>query len=205
MYGWQVMERAVAQRVIGIVRTPDLESAVTATSTLIGAGLDSVEITLTNPAALQAITEIRSRYPDAVVGAGSVLDGESAVAAIRAGAQYLVSPTTSVATIAAANRYGVPTVIGTNTPTEMLAALEAGAAAVKLFPASSNNPRWITDVRAALPQLPIIPTGGVTPDTAADWITAGAVAVGLGSALTRGTPEESASRVADLLRTLAAI
>lgn len=205
MYGWQMMERAVAQRVIGIVRTPDYESAVAATTTLITAGLQSVEITLTNPAALQAISEIRRRFPDTVVGVGSVLDSDSAVAAIRAGAQYLVSPTVSPTTIAAANRYGIPAVVGTNTPTEMLAALEAGASAVKLFPASSSSPKWVSDVRAALPQLPIIPTGGVTPETAADWIAAGAVAVGLGSALTKGTPEESASRVADLLRTLAAL
>lgn len=204
MYSWQMMERAVAQRVIGIVRTPDRESAVAASSTLIDAGLESVEITLTNPAALQAISDVCRQYPDAVIGAGSVLDAESAVAAIRAGAQYLVTPTLSAATIAAANRYGIPTVIGTNSPTEMLAALEAGAAAVKLFPASAGSPKWVSDVRAALPQLPIIPTGGVTPETAAEWISAGAVAVGLGSALTRGTPAESTVRVATLLRALAA-
>lgn len=192
----------MAQRVIGIVRTADAESALAATSTLVGAGLQSVEITLTNPAALQAISEARRQFPDAVIGAGSVLDGASAVAAIRAGAAYLVSPTFSADTIRSARRYGVPTVIGTGSATEMLNALEAGAEAVKLFPASSFTPKWVSDVRAALPQLPIVPTGGVTPENAPEWIAAGAAAVGIGSALTKGDPDESARRIIALLAAL---
>lgn len=202
MFGWQTMEAAVRQRVIGIVRTADAVSAIETTATLVGAGLQSVELTLTNPAALQAISQTVADHPDAVIGAGSVLDGPSAVAAIRAGAKYLVSPNLSVEMIAVARRYGVPTIVGTATPTEMLTAMQAGADAVKLFPASSFRPRWISDVRAALPQLPIIPTGGVTPENAADWLAAGAVAVGIGSALTEGPPDEAAERIRTLLASL---
>lgn len=196
------MHQVTRQRVVGIVRTVDAESAVSATETLIGAGLASVEVTLTNPDALQAISTLTRAHPDAMIGAGSVLDGASAVAAIRAGAQFLVSPTLSADTIAAGLRYGVPTVVGTATPTEMLTAMEAGAAAVKLFPASNYSPRWISDVRAALPQLPIVPTGGVTPENAKTWLEAGAVAVGLGSALTKGDPAQAQQRLRDLLAEL---
>ncbi|WP_029137565.1 bifunctional 4-hydroxy-2-oxoglutarate aldolase/2-dehydro-3-deoxy-phosphogluconate aldolase [Nakamurella lactea] len=203
MFGWHIMEQATRQRVIGIVRTADAASAVAATETLLRAGLESVEVTLTNPAALEAIANLRGAHPDALIGAGSVLDGPSAVAAVRAGARFLVSPTLSVETIRAAARYGVPTVVGTATPTEMLTALEAGAAAVKLFPASNYTPRWISDVRAALPQLPIVPTGGVTPENAREWLDAGAVAVGLGSALTKGDPEQAEQRLRTLLADLA--
>lgn len=205
MFGWEIMQRAVQQRVIGIVRTPDAASAIDTTATLVDAGLLSVEITLTNPAALEAISVAAATHPDAVIGAGSVLDGPSAVAAIRAGARYLVSPNLSVEMIAAARRYGVPTIVGTGTPTEMLQALEAGADAVKLFPASSFSPRWITDVRSALPQLPIIPTGGMTPENAPDWLTAGAVAVGIGSALTQGPAKEARRRIDALLKGIAGV
>lgn len=199
MFEWQTMQQAVQQRVIGIVRTDDAASAIEATATLVGAGLLSVELTLTNPAALEAISRTAAAHPDAVIGAGSVLDGPSAIAAIRAGAKFLVSPTLSTEMIAAARRYGVPTIVGAASPTEMLTAIGAGAAAVKLFPASSFSPRWISDVRAALPQLPIIPTGGVTPENAGDWLAAGAVAVGIGSALTKGPADDAAQRIRTLL------
>jgi 2-dehydro-3-deoxyphosphogluconate aldolase/(4S)-4-hydroxy-2-oxoglutarate aldolase len=122
---------------------------------------------------------------------------------MRPGARFLDSPTLSVETIWAAASNGGPPVVGTATPTEMLTALEAGAAAVKLFPASNYTPRWISDVRAALPQLPIVPTGGVTPENAREWLDAGAVAVGLGSALTKGDPEQAEQRLRTLLADLA--
>lgn len=202
MFCWQIMQQLVSQRVVGIVRTPDFDTAVTAADSLLDAGLRSIEITLTNPGAVRAISAVCAGHPDALVGAGSVLDAPSAVAAIRAGARFLVSPTVSGHTIGAGLLYGVPTVAGAGTPTEMLAALQAGAAAVKLFPASSYSPGWITDVRAALPQLPIVPTGGVTVENAHQWLAAGAVAVGLGSALTTGEPEQARRRVRTLLAEL---
>lgn len=204
MFGWQTMQQVTRQRVVGIVRTADGSSAIRAAETLLGAGLLSVEVTLTNPAALETISSLAADHPDAMIGAGSVLDGPSAGAAIRAGARFLVSPTLSTETIRAGLRYGVPTVAGTSSPTEMLTAIEAGAAAVKLFPASNYTPRWISDVRAALPQLPIVPTGGVTPEDARAWLDAGAVAVGLGSALTKGDPAEAQRRLRTLLAELAA-
>ena len=124
-FHWQTLQDALAQRVIGIIRTADAASAVDATDRLVGAGLRSVEVTLTNREALQAISQSVASHRDAVIGAGSVLDGESAIAAIRAGARYLVSPNLNPAMITAANRYGVPTIVGCATPSEMLGALEA--------------------------------------------------------------------------------
>ena len=117
-------------------------------------------------------------YDDIVIGApGSDVSGDNA------GAAYVVTPTLSLPTIELCNRYGVPTVIGALTPTEILAAWQAGATYVKVFPASVGGPGYLKDVRGPLPQVRLIPTGGVTPDNAADFVRAGAVAVALGSHL----------------------
>lgn len=191
--------RLLEQRLIGIIRTDDAESAVATADALVAAGLRSIEITLTNPGALPAIAATAAAHPASVIGAGSVLDDTSAVAAVRAGAQFLVTPTVSAGTIAAANRYGVPIIAGAATPTEMLFALELGATAVKLFPASVVGPGWVRDVRAALPQLPIVPTGGVGLDDVIDWLDAGATAVAVGGALCRAV-RSNPEAVAGLLR-----
>lgn len=199
-----LMAEAVRQRVIGIVRTVDAETAAGMADALIRGGLRSVEISLTNPGGLAAIGATAAAHPEAIVGAGSVLDGPSAVAAIRAGARFLVTPVTSRSTIAAAARYGVPVISGAATPTEMLKAMRAGAAAVKLFPARGVAPEWVADVRAALPALPIVPTGGVEPETAVGWLRAGAVAVAMGTALSRLIEADPAA-LARLLQEVAAV
>lgn len=120
-----------------------------------------------------------------------------------AGARYLVSPSLDADVIRTGHRYGVPVFPGVSTPTEMVRALELGADAVKLFPASSYAPSWLRDIRAALPQVPLLPTGGVTVDSAPEWIAAGAVAVGMGSALSEGDRDTVAKRAAELLTRLA--
>ena len=199
-----LMVEAVRQRVIGIVRTADAETAVRMADALIRGGLRSVEISLTNPGGLAAIGATAAAHPEAIVGAGSVLDGPSAVDAIRAGARFLVTPVTSRSTIAAAARYGVPVISGAATPTEMFKAMRAGAAAVKLFPARGIAPQWVADVRAALPQLPIVPTGGVEPDAAISWLRAGAMAVAMGTALSR-LLEDDPTALSRLLQEVAAI
>jgi 2-dehydro-3-deoxyphosphogluconate aldolase/(4S)-4-hydroxy-2-oxoglutarate aldolase len=147
---------------------------------------------------LQAIETLSTEVTgDRVLGAGTVLDATTARLAILAGARLLVTPTLVEDVIEVAQRYDVATVIGCSTPTEMLRATTLGADLVKVFPASLWSPRSLADVLAALPQLDLVPTGGISPDEAAGWISAGARAVGIGSGLTRG--DDPAARVSTLL------
>lgn len=199
-YRWQITHEAVRQGVVGIVRTADAVSAVAAARSVLDAGLRSVEVPLTNRGALAAIEELTSAYPDATIGAGTVLDESSATAAIRAGARFLVSPSLHTEVIRTAHRYGAAAFPGTGSVTEIVRALEEGADAVKVFPASALGPQWVKDVRAALPQAPLVPTGGIEPADVPEWLAAGAVACGIGSALTRGTAEEIRARVVALVQ-----
>lgn len=203
MYRWETVQALTAQRVFGIVRAPTPVRAVHAGQAVLRAGLDAVEVALTTPHATTAIAELVTGHPGALVGAGTVLDGAAARAAIEAGARFLVSPSLHTEVIRTGHRYGVPVLPGVATPTEMVTALEEGADALKLFPASTAGPAWLRDVRAALPQAPLIPTGGVTIDSAPEWIAAGAVACGMGSALTSGGVDAADARVDALLDALA--
>jgi 2-dehydro-3-deoxyphosphogluconate aldolase/(4S)-4-hydroxy-2-oxoglutarate aldolase len=203
-YRYENAVAMLAQQVIGIVRSPDAESALGAARVLLDAGLSSVEVTLTNPRALLVIEQLVAEYPQAIIGAGTVLDEAAAVLAIRAGARFLVSPGLDVRVLCAAQRYGVATLPGIGSVTELQRALESGADAVKLFPASAFGPRWVSDVRAALPQAPIVPTGGVTAQTLPQWLAVGAVACGIGSSLTDGPPDEAAERVRRVLGSVVA-
>ncbi len=170
--------------VIAVVRLDDLSKAVPLTAALVAGGVRAVEFTFTNPAAAAAISAASAALgSSASIGAGSVLDAETARVAILAGAVFIVTPTVSLPTIAICNRYGVATTIGAFTPTEILTAWEAGANYVKVFPASLGGPRYLRDVHGPLPQVKLIPTGGVDLENAGEFIRAGAVAVALGSNL----------------------
>ncbi|MCK2216026.1 bifunctional 4-hydroxy-2-oxoglutarate aldolase/2-dehydro-3-deoxy-phosphogluconate aldolase [Actinomadura sp. ATCC 31491] len=203
MYRWEIVRAVTEQRVFGIVRSAGPEEALTAAEAVLDAGLRAVEVALTTPRALTAVARLTERRPGALVGAGTVLDAAAARAAVEAGARFLVSPSLHPEVIRAGHRYGVPVFPGVATPTEIVRALEEGADAVKIFPASGLAPSWLRDLRAALPQVPAIPTGGVTLDNAAEWIAAGAVACGMGSALTSGGAEAAGARVTALLARLA--
>ena len=170
--------------VVAVVRLDDLAAAVPLTEALVAGGVRAVEFTFTNPRAGQAIAAAREALgARALIGAGSVLDTETARTAILAGAAYVVTPTVSLPTIALCHRYGVPTLIGALTPTEILTAWEAGATYVKVFPATLGGPGYFKDVLGPLPQVRLVPTGGVSVENAADFIRAGAAAVALGSNL----------------------
>jgi 2-dehydro-3-deoxyphosphogluconate aldolase/(4S)-4-hydroxy-2-oxoglutarate aldolase len=173
-----------ASGVVAVVRLEDLSDAVNVASALAKGGVRAIEFTFTNPKAAQAITAAREAMSDdALIGAGSVLDAETARIAILAGARFIVTPVTRVETIQLCTRYGVPIMSGAFTPTEILTAWEAGSAMVKVFPATALGPGYLKDVRGPLPQVKLIPTGGVSVDNAGDFIRAGASAVALGSAL----------------------
>jgi 2-dehydro-3-deoxyphosphogluconate aldolase / (4S)-4-hydroxy-2-oxoglutarate aldolase len=187
-YRYEIIQAVVRQGIIAIIRTPDADSAIKAALPLLDAGLTSLELPLTNPQAPLAIQHLRETRPDAAIGAGSVLDEASAVAAIRAGAQFLVAPNLDASVIRAGHRYGVAVLPGAGTVSEVVQALEAGADAVKVFPAPT--PQWVKDVLAVLPYAPLVPTGGVAPADVPAWLEAGAVACGVGSALARTPIDE---------------
>jgi len=176
--------RSVESGVVAILRATSSNDLLNATDAVLAGGVSSIEVTITTPGALRIVEEARARFGDEVsFGVGTVLDAESARAALLAGAQFIVTPTLDVATIELCRRYAVPVVSGAFTPTEILGAWQAGADLVKVFPASAGGPTYIKTVRAPLPQVRIVAVGGVTLENTADFIRAGAELVGIGGEL----------------------
>lgn len=170
--------------VIAIMRAQSSEQLIAAADAIKKGGVQAIEVTMTTPGALGVIAAAKERYgSDVIFGAGSVLDPETGRAAILAGADFIVSPTLNLELIELCNRYGVPTAPGCYTPTEILTGWQAGADFIKLFPAGVGGPGLVKAILAPLPQVRIIPVGGVNLDTAADFIRNGAVALGVGSSL----------------------
>ena len=172
-----VLAKLTEAGVLGIIRVEEIEDLVRIAQALHAGGLSCLEITMTTPGALRAIEEVRGRDWGVVMGAGTVLDGPTARQAILAGAQFLVTPTVALDVIEMANRYGVPVIPGAMTPTEILTAWEAGADMVKVFPASVLGPGFVRALRGPLPQIPLVPTGGITAENAGEFIRAGAAVV----------------------------
>lgn len=170
--------------IVAVIRLDDLSAAETLAEALIAGGIRNLEFTYTNREAGKAIEQVRAAVGDrAHVGAGSVLDAETARAAILAGAEFVVTPTLRLQTIEICRRYSIPSVIGAFSPTEILTAWEAGADYIKVNPASVAGPGYFKDVLGPLPQIKLIPSGGVTLDTAPLFLQAGAVALAVGSNL----------------------
>jgi len=170
--------------VIAIMRTKSSDQLIAAADAIKAGGVRVIEVTMTTPGALAIIAEARLRYsPEMLFGAGTVLDAETARSAILAGADFVVAPTLNLEMVALCHRYGVPVVPGCYTPTELLTAWQAGADLLKLFPASVGGPELIKAILAPLPQLAIVPVGGVDLTTAADFIRSGAAALGVGNSL----------------------
>lgn len=174
--------------VVAIMRAQSSDQLIAAADAIKAGGVRAIEVTMTTPGALDVIAEATERYGETVLfGAGSVLDAETARAAILAGAGFVIAPTLSVEMVTLCNRYGVPVVPGIFTPTEALTAWEAGADMVKLFPASVGGPGMVKAILAPLPQLEIVPVGGVNLETASEFIRKGAAALGVGSSLVNQT------------------
>ena len=170
--------------VIAIMRAQSPHQLIAAADAIRAGGVQAIEVTMTTPGALDVIAQAARRFGSEVLfGAGSVLDAETARAAVLAGAGFIVAPTLNLQVVALCNRYGVPVIPGCYTPTEMLTAWEAGADMVKLFPAGIGGPGLVKAVRAPLPQLEIVAVGGVNLTNAAQFIRKGAVALGVGGSL----------------------
>lgn len=176
--------RLVETGVVAVIRTQDGDELVSICEALVEGGIVGVEITMTSPGATEAIYKaskvLRGR---AIIGAGSILDPETARIAMLAGADFLVSPITNMDVIAMGKRYGKIVIPGAYTPTEILTAWEGGADVVKVFPATRLGPSVLKDVRGPLPQVKLTPTGGVDINNLGEFLKAGAVFVGVGSAL----------------------
>ena len=186
-------------RTLGLVPVLRAESeaqALALAGAIAAGGVTTLEVTMTVPGAIRVMRTLAERRPDILVGAGTVLDAETARMCILEGAQYIVSPALNLKTIEMCHRYGVPVLPGALTPTEIVTAWEAGADVVKVFPASAlGGAKYLKSVKAPLPQVEMVPTGGVALATAMEFLEAGAFALGVGAdlgdakAIAEGRPE----------------
>lgn len=178
------IEEIRKRRIVAVIRHAKVDTIIPIAHALYAGGVSALEITMETPNALRVIEELRSAFSDEVlVGAGTVLDGETARAAIMSGAQFVFSPTVNKDAIQMTKRYGVISVPGAMTPTEILTAYEAGADVIKVFPAHVLGPAYFKAVAGPLPHIPLMPTGGIDVDNIGAYFKAGAVAAGVGSTL----------------------
>lgn len=173
---------------VAVVRAENADEAIKISDACLDGGCSSIELTFTVPGAHRVIEALAEKYPNGemLLGAGTVLDSETARIAILSGAAYIVSPSFNLETAKLCNRYRIPYIPGCMTINEVITAMEAGADIIKIFPADLFGPKIIKDIKGPLPQAKMMPTGGVDVDNVGEWIKAGAVAVGAGSSLTKG-------------------
>jgi 2-dehydro-3-deoxyphosphogluconate aldolase/(4S)-4-hydroxy-2-oxoglutarate aldolase len=180
----QVLGTILESKVVAVIRMKDPARLAEAAAALVRGGVGVLEVTMTVPGAVEIVRAMaKAKAPGTLVGAGTVLDAGTATDVIAAGADFVVSPITDQGVIAACRDAGVLVAPGAFTPTEIVTAWRAGADIVKVFPATSLGPQFFRDVRGPLPEVRLMPTGGVTIENAAAFLAAGAVAVGLGTAL----------------------
>ena len=195
---------------VPVLRAESEEQALALAAAIAAGGVTVLEVTMTVPGAIRVMRRLAEERPDILIGAGTVLDAETARMCILEGAQFVVSPALKIPTIEMCHRYGVAVLPGALTPTEIVTAWEAGADVVKIFPASAlGGAKYLKSVKAPLPQVEMIPTGGVSLATAAEFLEAGAFALGVGAdlvdlkAIAKGTPEtitESARKYLAIVR-----
>ncbi len=180
----EILSRLLSPGIIAILRADSSEHLLAVAEALLSGGVTAMEVTMTTPGALEIIGEVNRRFgAQILMGVGSVLDPETARLAILAGAQFVVTPVVRPEVIRVCNRYSKPIACGALTPTEALLAHDSGADFVKIFPADQFGPSYIRNILAPLPMLQVVPTGGVTPENAGDFLAAGSVALGVGSSL----------------------
>jgi 2-dehydro-3-deoxyphosphogluconate aldolase/(4S)-4-hydroxy-2-oxoglutarate aldolase len=180
----EIISQLTNPGVVAIVRTQSSEAVQPVVEALMAGGLNAIEITMSVPGAIEIIRQTRKHFGEHILlGAGTVLDTKTCGAVIEAGAEYVVTPIARTELVATAHAGDKPIMLGAYTATEAQTAYEAGADFIKIFPADTLGPNYIKALKAPLPHLRIVPTGGVTPQNVGEWIRAGAAAVGVGSAL----------------------
>lgn len=204
----ETVSRVLKTKIVAVVRAPSPDVVMDVCKALADGGVDVLEITFTVPDALDLIRQVRDELGDRIcLGAGTVLDPETCRAAILAGAEFIVSPTLNLDLIKLCKRYDKAVMPGAFTPTEILTAWEAGADIVKVFPADVGGPAYFKAIRGPLPQIRLMPTGGVNLDTARSFLDAGAVALGAGSSLVPKDAVASAdmARITEIAKQFVAI
>ncbi|HID74871.1 MAG TPA: bifunctional 4-hydroxy-2-oxoglutarate aldolase/2-dehydro-3-deoxy-phosphogluconate aldolase [Planctomycetaceae bacterium] len=191
------VKRIIDSGIVAVMRAPSGELLADVAEALLAGGVEAIEVTFTVPRAHRVLEQVADRLGDRILlGAGTVLDPETARAAILAGAQFVVSPALNLDVIRLCQRYDRAVMPGALTPTEVLTAWEAGADIVKIFPSDLTGPQYLKALHGPLPQVRLLPTGGVNLETAADFLRAGACALGVGGALV----EKQAVASGDLAR-----
>src|SRR3954464_3839569 len=185
MKSTEILQKLKDIAIVPVVRTTNAESAIRAVEAIAEGGIACAEITMTVQGAIRALERVADRFGDKILlGAGTVLDSETARACMLAGANFFVTPSLNVSTIELAKRYSKPIFPGALTPTEVVAAWEAGADGIKVFPCSAlGGPKYIRALKGPFPDIEFVPTGGVNLDTVSDFLAAGCCAVGVGSEL----------------------
>ncbi|HZK61031.1 MAG TPA: bifunctional 2-keto-4-hydroxyglutarate aldolase/2-keto-3-deoxy-6-phosphogluconate aldolase [Anaerovoracaceae bacterium] len=185
---YNTLKRMLDNGVVAVVRAENAEQAIKIAEAVKNGGIESIEITLTVPGAIDVIKELKKAYPnnEVIIGAGTVLDSETARVALLAGAEYIVSPNLNLDVVRLCNRYQKICMPGAMTLKEIIEAMEAGADVIKLFPGNVFGPSMVKAIKGPIPYANIMPTGGVTISNVGDWIKAGCVAVGVGGELTAG-------------------
>ncbi len=197
-----ILQKITAAGLVAVVRAESSEQAFKIADACIKGGVAAIEITFTVPGAADTIKDLVNTYKsgEIIIGAGTVLDPETARIAILAGAQYIVSPCINLETIKLCNRYQIPVMPGAATIKEIVEAMEAGADIVKVFPGETLGPAFVKAVKGPLPQAPLMPTGGVSLDNVSEWIKAGCVAVGVGGNLTAGAKKGDYQSITDIAK-----
>ncbi len=183
-----IIRRIGQEKIVAVIRANSSEEGLKIVDAVVKGGIKLIELTLTVPGAIDIIKELVKKYDgeDVVIGAGTVLDSETGRLAILSGAKFVVSPSHNLDLIRLCNRYRVPIMPGAQTVSEVIANLEAGADIIKIFPGDAYSPKIIKSFNGPLPQGLFMPTGGVSVENAAEWLKAGAYAIGTGSSRTKG-------------------
>lgn len=193
-----ILNRVMKTGVVAVIRGKNLEDAIKISDACVDGEVDILEVTFTIPKAERVIEKLTEKYGDrAVVGAGTVLDSETARIAILHGAQFIVGPNFNLDVAKLCNRYAVPYMAGCMTINEIVKAMEAGTDVIKLFPGSAFGPSIINDIKAPLPHVTIMPTGGVSLENVHEWIGNGCIAIGVGGALTAGAKTGDFNKVTE--------
>jgi 2-dehydro-3-deoxyphosphogluconate aldolase / (4S)-4-hydroxy-2-oxoglutarate aldolase len=206
----QIVERMREVGLVPVLRAESEEQALGIASAIAAGGVNLLEITMTVPGAIRVMARLKKERPDILIGAGTVLDPETARICMLEGAEFVVSPALNLKTIEICHRYSIPVLPGALTPTEVVTAWQAGADVIKVFPASAmGGAKYLKSLKAPLPQVEMIPTGGVSLATAKEFLEAGSFALGVGAdlvdtkAMAEGKPEkitESAKKYLEIVR-----
>lgn len=202
MFQFDVLNKIADIGVVAVVRAQSKEEAIMIAQACIDGGLKAIEVTFTVPHAEEVIRSLYDHFSksELLIGAGTILDSKTAKKAILAGAKYIVSPGFDLETLETCHNYQIPYLPGCMTVTEMMTALNHGVEIIKLFPGSLFGPNYVKAVKGPLPDIQIMPTGGVSLDNIADWVKAGVIAVGVGSELTKPAKQGDFEGVTKLAR-----